>query len=524
MNKNQSKKISSDNVLESKEFDENTPQIKVNSLKESNILYQNNKQLLEDYNSENNVKQNFLQKDSQPNINKYENYFPADGRVYSSMKDVRSLANQSNNITKSGSSGNESKKMNRSVTYSSPPNVNNSSVDKNIYQLKSARDRKSQHYKKPKLFINSGKKTNDKHYKKVSEITLTDKPFSEILFKNPANQISHPYTPQKQLNRAISPTELRPASASLYQTAKERGFGSTTEQTSSDFNEIPEDIFFLSNTQSGRSSEALTNRLDDVVFSQGSEKPPMAFHSAISNAHVDSSGDNNIMKLEDDSDVSLSSTFFQQNEDLKINKIISDHIFSTDVLLNPIKKVLVKQLQFDGVDNLLNKSGNNKLEYNSFETINKTINDFYFTKHITTILKQLNTNATLLNKQKSKLEDLDIWKKEANAKVSQLHQAVEKLYEEQISRNLQQLLMIKKETETKFDLNMQQNEILIKEYSEIIESFSHLKNVKLTHLEKWSKSINKMEQYENGKHCRFMSYYDMVFVVIVCIIYYYWYR
>ncbi|OBA27382.1 hypothetical protein HANVADRAFT_119486 [Hanseniaspora valbyensis NRRL Y-1626] len=464
--------------------------------------------------------------------------------IYSSMYDIKTLDNK--NEGKNENFRNDfiqSKPMAQSTSYNFAAASRKYSVDSSATtKLRSIKEKDYHHYKKPKLTINSGNnkvfnKYNARHYNKVAEITLMGKPFSDILFKknneNPESQIN---ANDSTIN-AASPTNELPAHDTfdntkfVYGTAKEHGFGSNIKKEIPTIGNVDEDLFPLSPNRPVLTNDASINNVKDGLYKTISDtklnRPQLISISSASRSN-EISGRSKIMKSDDSSNLSLSSVLLTKKYDIKLKDIVNDEFLSTEVLLNPIKEILIKQIQMFNECDINDSENNNKnkeesKDIDSLMKIEKIINDVYITKHISTVVKKLNTAAISFNKESKKINDLNVWKKELEVKIKQLQKTVENLHSDQLSQNLKQLFLIKEQTETKFNHNMQNNEESTKQYAKIVAKYEKLKDVKLTKLENWKKSINKMEKYEQEKNCKFLSYYDIAFIVLTMIFYYYCY-
>lgn len=447
--------------------------------------------------------------------------------IYTSMHDIKKLENKTSDVDFLAS-----KPMQQSSSYSYAQDNRKKSKNKNnMYKLRPIKEKDYHHHKKPEISINAGHSklftTNDNsHYKKVSEITLMEKSFSDILFKKHTEKAEsiEPIEPSENID---SPTEEHSGpSKYIYGTAKDHGFGSNLKKEPLSPNE--EELFPMTPSRSSlpieRANHSLPDNENDKPLKNDS-KISVLLPNDINLSNTGSEGPK-IMNNEDSSSVSLPGLLGAKSNDMKIKNLVSDEFLSNDILLNSIKEILLKQLQLSHELNLKDLDIIRKKEKGDdvLTKIEKIINDFYITKQISSILKKLGTNAVLFNKQSKKIGDLDIWEKESETKIKQLKTSVKQLYDDQLSQNLKQLLQIKEQMETKFNYNMQKNTILTKQHAEIVENYKELKNVKLTKLENWNKSITKMEKYHKEKSCKFLSFYDIIFIVVVAVIAFYYHK
>lgn len=452
---------------------------------------------------------------------------PSSPNIYTSMHDIKKLENkppEDDFLT--------SKPMQQSSSYSYAQDNRKKSKNKNnMYKLRPIKERDYHHHKKPDISINDGHSklftTNDNsHYKKVSEITLMEKSFSDILFKKHTEKAAaiEPIDPVENID---SPTEEQGGpSKYIYGTAKEHGFGSNLTKEPLSTKEA--ELFPMS---SSRTSLPIEHAVHTLPENENDQQPKNDSEISVllpNDFNISSSASEGpkMMKNEDSSSISLPGLLATKSDDMKIKNLVSDEFLSNDVLLNSIKETLIKQLQLNHELSLKDLGILNKKEKGDdvLTQIEKIINDFYITKQISSILKKLNTNAVLFNKQVKKINELGIWERESEGKINQLRTLVKQLYDDQLSQNLKQLLQIKEQMETKFNYNMQKNTILTKQHAEIVENYNELKSEKLTKLENWNKSIIKMEKYHQEKSCKFLSLYDIIFIVVVSVIVFYHYR
>ena len=123
------------------------------------------------------------------------------GNSYSSMSDVKNPKPLSNmpmghSLTTQGNNNNKRKKYNKH-------NVLRINTTTNNFKEKNS--------------------MNVRHYNKVSEVTLLDKPFSELIFEDYKDMIEINESEQK------SPTSETKKFTYLYGTAKEHGFGTNND-------------------------------------------------------------------------------------------------------------------------------------------------------------------------------------------------------------------------------------------------------------------------------------------------------
>lgn len=344
---------------------------------------------------------------------------------------------------------------------------------------------------------------NIKHYNKVSEVTLQDKPFSEILFNEKDLIDDHD-------DQETSPTGQTNQYAYLYGTAKDHGFG-----TKKDIKNTPNDDQY--------------KEIDNKEI-----QPYAPFEKANFNDSTRSLGINQKSSLQNTTLESLTKKDTLTN----LNKYNSQSTNNLNMkisqnykLINPIKELMFKQLnneieisckELDFYNDYKDSDDEDRLRDN-FYKIENIINDEFIHKKILLFLSELDESEREFMKQQAKIKELKTWKSQTSNNIKQIENTIRQLYQKQINENLNEYHVMKEVMEKRFNDNVSKNEVLTNSYNDIINKYDHLINVKLPNLEKWNQSMEKMKTHENKNKVTIVNLYDLSLIFVLVIIYFYYF-
>lgn len=345
---------------------------------------------------------------------------------------------------------------------------------------------------------------NVKHYNKVSEVTLLDKPFSELIFND-----------NKEIMDVTDPEQVSPVSQTkkftfLYGTAKDHGFG--TNNVTSD-NLIDDQINEMDNDEIQRYAP-----FGKKILNESTKSLTISQSNSVKN-----------LKLED---MNKTDTLLNIN---RLNSLSSNNlnikISQSNNLLNPIKELIIKQLnneiemsfkELDFYNNYKDLDEENKLNDN-FYKIETIINDELINKKVLMFLNELDNSEKDYLKQIVKMKELHRWRYQTNNKIKQIENTIKQMYLKQINENLNEYHRMKEIMEEKFNKNLSKNEVMTNNYDKIIEKYNHLINVKLPNLERWNESITKMKNYEKKNKVTILNVYDITLLSVLVMLYAYYF-
>lgn len=343
---------------------------------------------------------------------------------------------------------------------------------------------------------------NIKHYNKVSEVTLQDKPFSEILFNEKGLMNDHN-------DQETCSTGQTNQYAYLYGTAKDHGFG-----TNKDIKNTSDDIQYK---EIDDKEIQPYEPFEKSHFSDSTRSLAVSQKSSLQNTTSES-----LWKKDTVASVNNYNSQSSNNLNMKISQ--------NSKLLNPIKELMFKQLntnidesceELDFYNDDKDSDNENKFKDN-FYKIEKIINDEFIHKKILLFLSELDNSEREFMKQQVKIKELKTWKSQTSNNIKQIENTIRQLYQNQINENLNEYLVMKEVMEKRFNDNVSKNEVMTNNYNDIIREYDHLVNVKLPNLEKWNQSIEKMKAHENKNKVTILNPYDLSLIFVLVIIYFYY--
>lgn len=403
------------------------------------------------------------------------------GNSYSSMSDVKNPKPLSNmpmghSLTTQGNNNNKRKKYNKH-------NVLRINTTTNNFKEKNS--------------------MNVRHYNKVSEVTLLDKPFSELIFEDYKDMIEINESEQK------SPTSETKKFTYLYGTAKEHGFGTNNDTKD---NLLTDQSPEIENEDIQRGPPFGTN-----ILNESSKSLTISQSNSVKNLRMD-----DINKTDTLVNINRLNSYSSNNLIIKISQ--------SNNLLNPIKELIIKQLNseiemsFKELDFYNNKDLDEESKVNdNFYKVENIINEKLINKKVLMFLHELDNSEREYLKQVIKIKELNRWKLQTNNKIKQVENTIRHLYYKQIHENLNDYHRMKEVMEKKFRDNLLKNETMTKNYSEIKDKYKHLINVKLPNLERWDDSITKMRDYEKKTKVTIINVYDISLLSILIILYVYYF-
>ncbi|SGZ41465.1 uncharacterized protein HGUI_03666 [Hanseniaspora guilliermondii] len=344
---------------------------------------------------------------------------------------------------------------------------------------------------------------NIKHYNKVSEVTLQDRPFSEILF-NEKNLIDD------RDDQQTSPTSQTNQYAYLYGTAKDHGFG--TKNDSKD-----------------TSKDDRYKEIDDKEVQPYAPFEKTNFSESTRSLALSKNNSLQITKLESTTKKDAVSSLNKYNSQSSNN--LNMKISQNYKLINPIKELLLKQfnseieISFNELEfyNDYKDLDDEEKVNDNFYKIENIINDDYINKRILLFLNELDNSEREFIKQQTKIKELKKWKAQTGNKIKQIENTIRQMYQKQINENLNEYHVMKDIMEKRFNEKVSKNEVMTNNYNKIINKYDNLINVKLPNLERWNESIAKMKTHENKNKVTIINCYDLSLIFILIIIYFYYF-
>ena len=294
---------------------------------------------------------------------------------------------------------------------------------------------------------------NVKHYNKVSEVTLLDKPFSELIFDDNKEIMNVPEPEQ------VSPVSQTKKFTYLYGTAKEHGFG--TNNITSD-NLIDDQLNEIDNDEIHRYAP-----FGKQILNESTKSLTASRSNSVKN-----------LKLED---INKTDTLLNINRSNSSSNNLNIKIAQSNNLLNPIKELIIKQLnneiemsfkELDFYNNHKDLDEENKVNDN-FYKIETIINEELINKKVLKFLNELENNEKDYLKQAVKMEELHRWRYQTNNKIKQIESTIRQMYLKQINENLNENDRMKDIKEEKFKINVSKNEVMTNNYDKIIEKYNH---------------------------------------------------